>query len=274
MDAIADQVRSLTELLSLSGRRALVTGGAGRIGRVVIEGLLELGASVALLDLDEDVCRTCASELSFAHPDRVIPISCDLTEEAATRSAVHQVVEQWHGLDIIVHCAAYVGTSKHPGWAVPFPMQTVNAWDAALRVNLTSAFVLAQEAEALLAVSGRGAICLIGSIYGLVGPDMRLYDGTTLTNPAGYGAGKGGVLQLTKYLATVLAPTVRVNCVSPGGIFRQQPAEFVQRYEERTPLQRMGREEDLKGAVGYLVSDASAYVTGHNLVVDGGWTAW
>ena len=274
MDAVADQVRTIAELLSLDGRRALITGGAGHVGRVVSDGLLELGAKVAIVDLDEDACWHGSSELSIGRPERVMAIRCDLGDEAAARQVVHQVVERWQGLDIIVHCAAYTGTSQHPGWAVPFPMQTAGAWDAALRVNLTSAFVLAQEASALLAPSGRGAICLIGSIYGLVGPDLRMYDGTTLTNLAGYGASKGGLLQLTKYLATVLAHAIRVNCVSPGGLFRDQPDEFVARYKERTPLGRMGREEDLKAAVAYLVSDASAYVTGHNLVVDGGWTAW
>jgi NAD(P)-dependent dehydrogenase (short-subunit alcohol dehydrogenase family) len=114
----------------------------------------------------------------------------------------------------------------------------------------------------------------IGSIYGLLGPDMRLYDGTEMGNPAYYAAAKGGIVQLTRYWATTLAPEVRVNCVAPGGVWRQQPDSFHERYKSRTPLRRMATEEDLKGAVAYLSSDLSAYVTGHILVVDGGWTAW
>ena len=125
-----------------------------------------------------------------------------------------------------------------------------------------------------MGAAGRGAIINIGSIYGTVGPDFSLYEGTSMANPAAYGASKGGLAQLTRYLATALAPLVRVNTISPGGIARGQPASFVERYRSRTPLGRMGAEEDLKGAVAFLASDAAAYVTGQNLLVDGGWSAW
>ena len=143
-----------------------------------------------------------------------------------------------------------------------------------MRVNLTSSFVLVQEAREALSASGRGSVILFASTYGLVGPDHRLYEGTTMANPAGGAASKGGLLQLTRYFATTLAPGIRVNAISPGGVWRQQPESFHRRYVSRTPLGRMATEEDLKGATAYLASDLSAYVTGHNLVVDGGWTAW
>jgi NAD(P)-dependent dehydrogenase (short-subunit alcohol dehydrogenase family) len=173
-----------------------------------------------------------------------------------------------------VHCAALVGQDELPGWNTPFAEQTVEAWDAALRVNLTSAFVLVHEAREALAGSGHGSVILFGSIYGLVGPDPALYEGTQLANPVAYGASKGALLQLVRYLATTLAPRVRVNAISPGGVERGQPDAFRRRYEARTPLGRMATEEDVKGAVAFLASDLSAYVTGQNLVVDGGWTAW
>jgi NAD(P)-dependent dehydrogenase (short-subunit alcohol dehydrogenase family) len=134
--------------------------------------------------------------------------------------------------------------------------------------------VLAQAAREALMASGHGSIIFFSSIYGNVGPDMQLYADTAMANPAGYGASKGGLQQLARYLATVLAPQVRVNVISPGGVWRNQPAVFRDRYEARTPLHRMATEEDLKGAVAYLASDLSAYVTGQNLLVDGGWTAW
>ena len=117
-------------------------------------------------------------------------------------------------------------------------------------------------------------IVLMSSIYGHVAPDMRLYEGTTLQNPAAYGASKAGLGQLGRYLAAVCAPHVRVNTVTPGGVWRNQPKSFVERYERRVPLGRMAREDDLTGAVAFLASDLSSYVTGHDLVVDGGWTAW
>ena len=267
-------MRSVRELLNLGGRAALVTGGAGHIGLAVGEVLGELGATTAVLDLDEAGCRKRVEELSQSGRGRAVPIPCDLSDEFATRGAVRQAIHEMGALDIVIHCAAYVGTMPVPGWAVPFEQQTVEAWDAALRVNLTSAFTVVQEAKETLAASGRGSVILFSSIYGLVGPQMDLYADTSMANPAGYGASKGGLLQLMRYLATVLAPRVRVNAISPGGVWRNQPETFHECYVSRTPLGRMATEEDLKGAVAYLASDLSAYVTGHNLVVDGGWTAW
>ena len=260
--------------MDLTGRSALVTGAAGHIGGVISAALLELGASVVLLDQDPAACQAASKALGGLYRGRALPLPCDLSDEAATRAAVRAAVRQAGGLDILIHCAAYMGNTRMAGWGVPFERQTVEAWDAALRVNVTSAFVLVQEARAALAASGRGSVILFGSIYGMVGPDFRLYEGTPMANPAGYGASKGGLLQLTRCLATELAPNIRVNMISPGGVRRGQPEAFHRRYVERTPLRRMAVEEDVKGAVAYLASDLSSYVTGHNLVVDGGWTIW
>ena len=256
--------------MDLEGRVALLTGGAGHIGLVAAEALLELGATVAIVDKNPESCRERAAILG----PKALPFACDLLSEQSTREVIHQVVGPAGRLDILVHCAAYGGATQMPGWVVPFEQQTVAAWDSALRVNLTAAFVLAQEAREALAASGHGSIILVASIYGLCGPDMRLYDGTSMANPLGYGASKAGLLQLVRALATTLGPAIRVNAISPGGVLRGQPAAFRERYESRTPLRRMAAEEDMKGAVAYLASDMSAYVTGHNLVVDGGWTAW
>jgi NAD(P)-dependent dehydrogenase (short-subunit alcohol dehydrogenase family) len=249
--------------MDLSGRRALITGGAGHVGQAAAETLLELGASVALLD------REASSPKRGA-----FPVVCDLDDGPATRAAVRDVTQRLGGLDIVVHAAAFVGTTTVEGWAVPFEQQSVSAWDRAMRVNVTSAFVIVQEARDALMRSGHASVIFIGSIYGSSAPDMSLYDGTAMANPAGYGASKAGVAQLARYLSTTLAPSIRVNTVSPGGIERQQPEAFRRRYEARTPLKRMAREEDLKGAIAYLASDLSAYVTGQELFVDGGWTTW
>ncbi len=256
--------------MTLSGRRALVSGGAGHIGLACAEALLELGATVAILDRDKEVCQTCVTALG----ERAWALPCDLSDVNETRSAIDRAIEVMDGLDILIHCAAFVGTTEMKGWAEPFAGQTVEAWEKALRVNLTSPFVMVQQAREALSKSAHGSVILFGSIHGMVAPDMDIYAGTTMTSPVAYGVSKGGVLQLVRYLATLLGPTVRVNCISPGGVLRGQPELFRERYEERTPLKRMAREEDLKGAVAFLASDLSAYVTGHNLVVDGGWTAW
>lgn len=266
--------RSFRELADLRGRGALVVGGAGHLGGAACEALAELGAMVAVADADLEGARARADELTDLGAEAVAAVRCDLADEASTRAALRESVDALGSLDILVHCAALVGTAELDGWAVPFAEQTVDAWEQALRVNLSSAFVLAQEARDELGARGRGSIILFGSIYGAVAPDFGLYEGTSMANPAAYGASKAGLVQLARYLATALAPAIRVNVVSPGGVERGQPAPFQQRYRERVPLGRMAVEEDVKGAVAYLAGDLSAYVTGHNLVVDGGWTAW
>lgn len=269
-------MRSIHDLVSLRGRSALVTGGAGHIGLAAAEALLEAGAKVALLDLDAAAAARCAERFDARWPGMTLPIGCDLSDESATRDAARQVIAAMQGLDILVHSAAFVGTTKMAGWAVPFGEQTVAAWDAGMRVNLTSAFVLTQEARQALAASGRGSVIFVSSIYGLVGSDAAVYEGTSMNvdRVLAYSASKGGLLQLMRHLSTLLAPAVRVNAISPGGIERGQPEAFRRQFAARTPLKRMGTEEDMKGAVAYLASDLSAYVTGQNMVVDGGWTAW
>lgn len=155
-----------------------------------------------------------------------------------------------------------------------FASQSVETWKRALDVNLTSVFALTQACTGLLKASGNGSVINISSIYGDLGPDLRLYEGTAMGNPAAYAASKGGLNQLTRWLSTVLAPDIRVNTISPGGVYRGQPEVFCQRYIQRTPLARMATEEDFKGATAFLASDLSRYVTGQNLKVDGGWGAW
>jgi NAD(P)-dependent dehydrogenase (short-subunit alcohol dehydrogenase family) len=260
--------------MDLRGRVALVTGGAGHVGAAMAEALVELGADTVIADREQRACDERVAALAPVGPGHAYPMAGDLAKEDETRELVRRTITQYSKLDILVHCAAFVGTSSFPGWAVHLADQTVSAWDAAFRVNLTAAFVLAQEAAPALRRSGHGSVNLVSSIYGMVGPDMGLYAGTAMQNPTAYGASKGGLLQLTRYLATMLAPDVRVNAISPGGVWRDQPGVFVERYSARTPLGRMATEEDLKGATAFLASDLSAYVTGQNLVVDGGWTAW
>lgn len=267
-------MRLISELMNLQGRVAILTGGAGYLGLSFGQVLVELGATVVIADLDRDACQKRADVLNKIGPGKAWALQVNLMDEEKTRQAVQTVLQKEGGLDILIHLAAFVGTSDFSGWGVPFAQQSVVAWDAALRVNLTAAFIMAQEAQPALDRSGKGTIILVSSIYGLVGPDMALYDGISMENPVGYGASKGGLLQLTRYLATILAPKIRVNAITPGGIWRAQPEIFVKRYEKKTPLGRMGVEEDFKGAVAYLASDLSSYVTGQNLIVDGGWTTW
>lgn len=253
----------------LDDRIAIITGGAGHIGAAIARGFDELGATTVVVDSDEGRSRDVAKSLRRGTA-RVL----DLTDTAALRQLPSQVAREFGGLDILVNAAALVGTSALKGWSVPFEDQEVGAWRQALEVNLTAPFVLTQAAAPFLARTGRGTVVNIGSIYGVVGPDWRLYDDTDLANPAAYGASKGGLIQLTRWLSTTLAPNVRVNVVSPGGIMRGHVDPFLGRYVSRTPMGRMGTEDDLVGAVLYFASDLSTYTTGQSLLVDGGFTAW
>ena len=266
--------RSLREMMSLDGRVAVVTGGAGHIGRAIAGGLAELGATIALVDIAASAGKEAAAKLRESWPVKVEMFDCDFEQGAAVADLPRRVREAFGGIDIIVNCAAFVGTSGLEGWAVPFEQQSDATWRRALEVNLTAPFILIQAAAEDLAKSGHGSVINFSSIYGLGGPDWRLYEGTSLGNPAAYAASKGGLIQMTRWLATTLAPKVRVNAVAPGGVFRATPEPFLSRYVARTPLARMAREDDMKGAVAYLASDLSAYVTGQCIAVDGGWTAW
>lgn len=259
--------------MDLSGRVALVTGGAGHIGRACCKALVECGAEVVIADIDEDQLMPVVREIE-ATGGKVKGFVADMGKEASVRELPEKVARIFGGLDIIVNSAAFVGTSALEGWAVSFENQTTETWRAALEVNLTSCFELVQSALPHLKASDHASVINIASTYGVVAPDWRLYQGTGMGNPAAYAASKGGLIQLTRWLSTTLAPEIRVNTISPGGIWRNQPDVFLQRYEERTPLSRMGKEQDIIGGIIYLASDLSEYVTGQNIVIDGGWTVW
>jgi NAD(P)-dependent dehydrogenase (short-subunit alcohol dehydrogenase family) len=267
-------MRSIKSLSDLSGRVALITGGAGHIGSAIGEALAEAGASIAVADITEVRAENVAGHIAETYKTAAAGFAVDLETESEVRDLPRRLRERFGRIDIIVNCAALVGTSGLEGWAVPFAGQSTQSWRRALEVNLTAPFALVQAAAEDLRASGHGSVLNIASIYGLVGPDWRLYEGTDMGNPAAYAASKGGLVQMTRWLATTLAPDIRVNTIAPGGVFRNTAEQFLERYVARTPMARMGTEEDLKGAALFLASDLSAYVTGQCLPVDGGWTAW
>lgn len=254
----------------LTGRTAIVTGGAGPLGSVLSDALARAGARVVVVDLDGPACATTVAALPGT--DHVACLADLLAPEGI--SAVVDRAEELQACDVLVNNAAFTGTSGVPGYAVPFEEQTDEAFALALQLNLLAPFSLTRRLAPLLRAGGHGSVINVSSIYGLVGPNMGLYEGTRMGNPAAYAASKGGIAQLTRYLATVLAPDIRVNAFAPGGIARGQDPAFVERYERLTPLARMGTEDDFRGVVTWLASDASAYVTGQTVAVDGGWTAW
>jgi 2-deoxy-D-gluconate 3-dehydrogenase len=205
----------------------------------------------------------------------------DVGEKASVLQMVDRALEQWEGIDILVNSAALDPKFEGPQqdeFASTFEDLPADVWDRSLRVNLTGVFLCSQAVTRPMLRRGAGVIINIGSTYGLVGPDQRIYgrrDGRRQVKPVHYSVSKAGVLGLTRYLAAYFAGTrIRVNTLTPGGIRRDQDAEFVEAYSSRTPMGRMADRHEMNSALLFLASDASAYMTGGNLVVDGGWTAW
>jgi NAD(P)-dependent dehydrogenase (short-subunit alcohol dehydrogenase family) len=265
---------SLRELSSLTGRRALITGATGGLGKVFASTLAELGADLLLVDLPSADFQTLGKDLIKDWGVRVEVFPCDLEVQSQRANLIEEIKKSGLGLNVLVNNAAFVGTSDLPGWGVPFKDQSIETWRRALEVNLTAIFDLCQGLLPLLESAQGASVVNIASIYGIYGPDWGLYEGTDMSNPAAYSASKGGLIQLTRWLATTIAPGVRVNAIAPGGIFRNQPEEFVKRYIAKTPLSRMATEDDFRGALAYLASDSSKFVTGQVLQVDGGWGSW
>ena len=257
------------DLFSLRGQRILVTGAAGHVGRALCRHLSEDGAIIIAVDRDEKGLMDLEADLTPA-TGAFHPLAVDLADHQQRIKLAERVSSLVTRLDGAVFAAAFVGTSDLQGWAVDFLEQSVSSWSAALEVNLTAPFHLTQVLAPLLQRGTDPSIVNVGSIYGSLGPDWHLYEGVDMSNPAGYAVSKAGLIQLSKWLAATLAPSIRVNTVSPGGIARGQDAKFIERYASKTPLGRMATESDIVGQIALLLSPASGYTTGQNIVIDGG----
>ena len=259
--------RSLSELHDLSGRVALVTGAAGfGFAGQIVEALAEAGARVMLTSRDAAKAESSAAEFR-ARGFEVAGTVMELNDEVSIVAAAEATVAAFGGLDILFNAAAALHME---------PVETVEmeAFNRTLNANVGGTLAASRAAARHMRARGRGVIVNLSSIYGVVAPDPRIYGDSGLNSPLVYGASKAAIEQMTRYLAIHWAPEIRVNCIAPGGLFNQQADPFVERYRYRTPLDRMGAPEDIKGIALYLASDASAWVTGQNFMVDGGWTAW
>jgi NAD(P)-dependent dehydrogenase (short-subunit alcohol dehydrogenase family) len=266
---------------ALSGRTAIITGGAGLLGKEFCRTLAEAGAQVVVADLDEAAAESVAASLK-ADGYSAMPVCVDVTRPESTRAMVSAALDHFGRLDVLVNSAAldpkfdpqHQDTQGNNAFE-NYPLET---WNQALDVNLTGMFLCCQAAVRPMRDQGSGSIINLCSTYGLVGPDQRLYQRPGQPpqyKPVYYSVTKSGVLGLTRYLATYYAGTeIRVNALTPGGVYNNHDEVFLQQYAARTVLGRMARKDDMNGAVLFLASDASAYMTGSNLVVDGGWTAW
>ncbi len=267
-------MKTIFELIDLKGRCAVITGATGYLGRTFCHTLAELNCNIVIVDINPDKCKEFATEISSKYGVDSLALDCYLSIESNVAAIPEKVQKHFGRMDILINNAAYVGTSGLQGWATSFDKQSTSTWRQALEVNLTAVFTLCRESVPLLKNSGNGSIINIASIYGLLGPDWGLYDGTEMGNPAAYSASKGGLIQFTRWLSTTCAPGIRANSICPGGIFRNQDKVFLERYISKTPLRRMAIEEDFKGIIAYLSSDMSRYVSGQNFIIDGGFSAW
>lgn len=263
------------EPFDLAGGVAILTGAAGLLGETWASALAGAGACLALTDLEAESCEERAARLERDAGVRALGIACDVTRRPAWESMVERVEETLGPPTILVNNAGYTNRSRSPRYGASFEDFPVEEWNRILDVNLTGAFLGCQVVGGRMAARGRGSIINIASLYGVVSPHHPLYTGTGQIQPAAYSVSKAGVLGLTRYLATLWARSgVRVNAITPGGVRDDQDERFLERYAERSPAGRMAEPGELAGALLYLASDAASYCTGHNLVVDGGWTVW
>ncbi|HLO78455.1 MAG TPA: SDR family oxidoreductase [Magnetospirillum sp.] len=249
-----------------------MTGGAGLLGSQISTALAELGANVVIGSRDEAKCKQFADELAAQFPEQTFSgIGLDITSMDSAKAAVAHTVELNGGLDILVNCS-WTGRKNS------FESITEEDWMFDIDICLHGVFRTIKAAVPALR-ERKGVILNIASMYGIVAPDYRIYEGTNHVNPPSYGAGKAAVLQFTRYLASFLSPDgIRVNAISPGPFpyesTQEQFPDFIARLGAKNPQGRIGKPHELKGAAALLCSDASSYMTGQNISVDGGWTAW
>jgi len=241
----------------LDGKIVMVTGGSGLLGTAIVHKIFDEGG----VGINADISVT--SDMDVQN------IYCDITDAQSIASAIAVVVNKFGRVDGLVN-NAYPRTAD---WGNKFENITIDSWRKNVDVQMNSCFAFCQAICEQMKKQNSGSIVNMGSIYGVTAPDFSIYDNTEMTLPAAYSAIKGGVIQFTKYLASYFGSyNIRVNCVSPGGIFDHQNADFVGNYEKKVPLKRMGNPSDIAGPVSFLLSNESNYITGHNLIVDGGWT--
>ncbi len=268
--------RRIEKWYDLSSRTIVITGATGKLGSYYAEVLAELGANIALIDLSQQKCDELAREISQKYNVKVKGYELDISNKNNVNSTFKSIAQEFGTIDSLINNAAAVQVTVFEGKLHEFEEFPLEVWQSNLDVNLTGAFLCCQAAGKQMLKQGKGVILNIGSTYGVVGCDQRIYGDSGINSSIAYATTKSGLVNFTKYLASYWqGKNIRVNCLSPGGVSNQNHTEeFLNNYHYRTMLKRMAKKDDLGSAVAYLVSDASEWVTGINLLVDGGWTAW
>jgi len=253
-----------TNIFSCKNKTAIVTGGCGLIGKEIVQGLSQFGSNVYVADQNEAEAKKLSKQ-------NIQYIKLDITSEDSVRDVLKKVVIESGKIDLLVNCA-YPRTKD---WGAKFENVNYDSWKLNVDSHLGGYFLMCKETAMIMKEQGGGSIINLASIYGVVAPDFSIYEGSQMTMPVAYASIKAGIIAMTKYIATYFGThNIRANVISPGGIYDNQAPSFVDKYSRKTPLGRMGKPNEIVGAVIYLASDASSFVTGQNILVDGGWTAW
>ncbi len=265
---------SVYKLFDLSGRVAIVTGGGGLLATEHAIALGAYGAKVILADVNKEKCDKAVEglmEQGIVCEAKV----CDVTRKESWQGLLEEVMRDLGRVDILINNAGFTNQSKSKNFDAEVEDFPLEDWNEIMNVNLTGTFLGCQVVGKQMLKQGKGCIINMASLYGVVSPNHNIYPGTGISQPIAYSVSKHGVIGLTKYLATLWAGKgVRVNALTPGGIFNDHEGLFLERFKQLNPIGRMSDKSELRGAVVYLASDAASHVVGHNLVVDGGWTAW
>ena len=245
-------------MINLKDKIIIVTGGNGLLGSEIILQLKKQGALVINL------------EINIKTNDELTEVECDITNPKSIIDSIELIKKKYSKIDGLVN-NAYPRTID---WGNKFEDIQIESWKSNVDMQMNSIFYLSQRVLEIMQLQKFGSIVNMASIYGVVGPDFSLYENTEMTMPAAYAAIKGGVINFTRYLSSYYGKyNIRVNCISPGGIYNNQSETFVKNYESKVPMNRMGKSSDIAPAVCFMLSDESSYITGQNIIIDGGWTS-
>ncbi len=253
----------------LKNKKILITGSTGKIGKYISKVLSNNQVNLILVDNNKKKLIKQKKDLS-KYKNKISFYQCNFLDKNEKKTFFSLIKKSHKYIDTIINNAAFVGDDKKEGWSVKFEKQSIDTWRDCFEVNLTSVFEISKEFKKLLLKSKYPNIINISSIYGVLAPDFSLYKSSKIFNPAAYSTSKAGLIYLTKWLASNLSPKIRVNSISLGGIKRKQNKVFIKKYSDKTLLNRMGTEEDIIGTIIFLSTNMSNYITGQNIIIDGG----